>query len=71
MTKTDTQEKLRKARIAFWTSLVVCALSMLIVFTVMEQGVRWKIITALLGFGGFLALTIASFRHMIQLQKKN
>lgn len=71
MSLSDHTEKLRKARIAFWVSLLVCGISMSIVFVAMDSQVTWKIIASVIGFLGFLVMTIATFRKMMHLQKGN
>jgi hypothetical protein len=69
MNTLDKAEKLRKTRIAFWINLPICAISMILVFKSIDSQILWKIIASLIGFLGFLGMTLLVFRQMIKLQK--
>ena len=69
MNSLDKAEKLRRTRIAFWFNLLICAISMIVVFRSIDSQILWKIIASSIGFLGSLSLTFLIFSQMIRLQK--
>ena len=70
MTAEQKREKRRITGIAFWSNLILSALSLLIVFESMESLVLWKIVASLVGFIGFSCLSLLAFPQMMKLGRR-
>jgi len=69
MTANDKKEQLKKIRIAFWISLPICIISMIVVFKSIDTNIIWKIVASSIGFLGFLSMTLLVFRQLKKFQK--
>ena len=64
-------EKLRKTRVAFGLNLLVCIISMIVLFQSIDSQILWKIIASSIGFLVFLCMTLLVLRQLLRLQKTN
>ncbi|NBB88726.1 MAG: hypothetical protein GVX96_02920 [Bacteroidetes bacterium] len=64
MSETGQDEQLRKTKIAFWINLLICTLSIIVLFYSLETGETWRIVAASLGFLVFLTFAWLVFRRM-------
>jgi|GEM_PF-1013227 hypothetical protein len=62
--------KLKKSRIAFWLNLLICAISLIVMISSFDSNEYWRIVASVVGFIGFLTLTLLVFRRMINLEKE-
>jgi len=64
-------EKLRKTRVALGLNLLVCVISMIVLFKSIDSQILWKIIASSIGFLVFLCMTLLVLRQLLRLQKTN
>jgi len=50
-----------KAKIAFWLTLILCAISFVILMLSINSHILWKILASSTGFVGFLILAVLIF----------
>lgn len=50
-----------KAKIAFWLTLILCAISFVILMLSINSQILWKILASSTGFVGFLILAVLIF----------
>ena len=70
MSQLTNQEKLKKAKIAFILVFTIMAFSLFVLIKAVEADLGTKIVTAAMGFAGFLTMSIILFRKILQLKKE-
>lgn len=63
------KEKLKKAYTAFAISLALCLFSLIVLIKAVEGSMETKLVTASLGFVGFLTLTVLVLWKILKLRK--
>jgi len=66
----NTQEELRKVRIALSINLVACVFMLIGLITSISSGVTWRIVCSGIACGGMFFLTFAIFTRLLKLQKQ-
>lgn len=70
MKLTNSEESLQKTRFSFGINLILCAISLIILFYSIEGQENWRIAASSAGFIWFLSATILVFRQMKKLENE-
>ena len=67
--KQTNKELLIRTKIVFWFNLVLCFISISLLYKSIESETMWRIIASSIGFVVFLSFTLLAFREMNRVKK--